>query len=180
MRMGKVRVLVPVLSAALAGCTTLVEDERAQEEMEQRVTVENLQVEMTQLRQEVRDAAAAQQQIFKEIDTLRADMSRRQSELNARVESLSRSASATAAQQQQIRDEVVSDLSKRMANMMKPAAPARQARRAETGYEHVVQTGETLSAIAAAYRVTPQAIVQANSLTNPNSLRVGQKLFIPE
>lgn len=45
---------------------------------------------------------------------------------------------------------------------------------------HVVQVGETMSAIAVRYGVTVQAILQANNLTDPNYLRVGQELVIPE
>lgn len=50
---------------------------------------------------------------------------------------------------------------------------------AQEGYEHVVEAGQSLSAIAAAYGVSVREIVEANNLSNPNSLRVGQKLFIP-
>lgn len=48
------------------------------------------------------------------------------------------------------------------------------------GYEHVVRSGETLSVIARQYGVTIQAIVEANELADPNTLRLGQKLFIPQ
>ena len=48
------------------------------------------------------------------------------------------------------------------------------------GYEHVVRSGETLSVIARQYGVTVQAIVEANELADPNTLRTGQKLFIPQ
>ncbi|MCF7838219.1 MAG: LysM peptidoglycan-binding domain-containing protein [Candidatus Marinimicrobia bacterium] len=48
------------------------------------------------------------------------------------------------------------------------------------GYEHTVQPGETLSAIAAAYKVSSRAIIDANNLTKPDFLQAGQVLFIPE
>ena len=48
------------------------------------------------------------------------------------------------------------------------------------GYEHVVRSGETVSTIARQYGTTVEAIVQANQLSNPNSIRVGQILFVPE
>ena len=50
----------------------------------------------------------------------------------------------------------------------------------ETGYEHVVKAGETVSAIAKAYGVSVDAIMKTNNLKNPGSLQVGQKLFIPK
>ncbi len=46
--------------------------------------------------------------------------------------------------------------------------------------EHIVQPGETLSRIAAAYGTTVEAIQEANHVPNANVLRVGQRLVIPE
>ena len=48
-----------------------------------------------------------------------------------------------------------------------------------TPITHVVQAGETLSEIARLYGTTVEAIVQANNLDNPDSLREGQVLIIP-
>jgi LysM repeat protein len=44
---------------------------------------------------------------------------------------------------------------------------------------HTVQRGETLSSIALRYGTTWQAIAQANNLSNPNAIYVGQKLKVP-
>lgn len=44
---------------------------------------------------------------------------------------------------------------------------------------YVVRSGDVLVNIATRYGVTVTAIVQANNLTNPNSLQVGQELIIP-
>ncbi|OGV55903.1 MAG: hypothetical protein A2X49_07920 [Lentisphaerae bacterium GWF2_52_8] len=46
-------------------------------------------------------------------------------------------------------------------------------------YEYTVQAGATLSAIAKAYKVTPEEIRDINKLKN-DFLRVGQKLYIPK
>ena len=48
------------------------------------------------------------------------------------------------------------------------------------GYEHVVRSGETVSTIARQYGATVNAVVEANGLANPNSIRVGQILFVPQ
>ena len=48
-----------------------------------------------------------------------------------------------------------------------------------SGYEHVVESGHTLSAIAVAYGSTVKAIQEANQLSSDN-IYIGQKLFIPE
>lgn len=62
-----------------------------------------------------------------------------------------------------------------------PAKPARD----ENGYEHIVKSGETISAIVAAFReqgvkVTLKQVLDANPGLNPTKLKVGQKIFIPE
>lgn len=44
---------------------------------------------------------------------------------------------------------------------------------------HVVQPGENLYRIALRYGVTVQAVAQANNITNPNLIYVGQSLTIP-
>jgi LysM repeat protein len=44
---------------------------------------------------------------------------------------------------------------------------------------HTVRSGETLGKIAAAYGVTTAAVVNANGLSNPNLIYVGQRLMIP-
>jgi LysM repeat protein len=45
---------------------------------------------------------------------------------------------------------------------------------------YTVQPGDTLTKIAARFDVTVEAIAAANHLSNPNSLRVGQVLTIPD
>ena len=55
---------------------------------------------------------------------------------------------------------------------------------AEKGFEYVIQSGDTPSTIAQAYRekgfkVTTEQILKANPGLKSNSLKVGQKIFIP-
>ena len=45
---------------------------------------------------------------------------------------------------------------------------------------HVVSAGETLASIALRYGLTPEAIIAANELANPDQLDVGQELRIPD
>ncbi len=44
---------------------------------------------------------------------------------------------------------------------------------------YIVQPGDTLSSIAERFRLSPQSIIDANGLTNPNFLQVGQRLILP-
>ncbi|MBN9304163.1 MULTISPECIES: M23 family metallopeptidase [unclassified Devosia] len=46
-------------------------------------------------------------------------------------------------------------------------------------YAHTIESGESLYTIARKYNVTAQAIMQANSITSPEKIYVGQKVIIP-
>jgi len=50
---------------------------------------------------------------------------------------------------------------------------------AASGRTHTVAGGENLSRIARRYGVSTEALMQANQLTDPNFIRVGQTLTIP-
>ncbi len=55
----------------------------------------------------------------------------------------------------------------------------------QKGYEYKVQAGDTIAAIAKAYRaqgvkVTTDDILKANPKVDPTKLYVGQKIFIPD
>ncbi len=44
---------------------------------------------------------------------------------------------------------------------------------------YVIQRGDTLAAIAGAYQVTVQSIVELNALANPDAIQAGQTIEIP-
>jgi murein DD-endopeptidase MepM/ murein hydrolase activator NlpD len=46
-------------------------------------------------------------------------------------------------------------------------------------YVHVIESGESLYTIARRYDVTAQAIIQANGLSSPDRIYVGQKIVVP-
>ena len=60
-----------------------------------------------------------------------------------------------------------------------PQQPAPSATPAH-GRTYVVQTGDQLKYIAANYGVSIWTIIQTNNIPNPDSLRVGQELKIPD
>ncbi len=84
------------------------------------------------------------------------------------------------------REELVEKVTQTVTALMQQrnSGVSRQARKprsaSEYGYEHTVEPGQTLSAIAQAYDVSTARIIEANDLENPDRLRVGQVLFIPE
>jgi murein DD-endopeptidase MepM/ murein hydrolase activator NlpD len=47
------------------------------------------------------------------------------------------------------------------------------------GIVHVVRRGQTLYRIARTYGVDPDALMQANGITDPRTLEIGQELFVP-
>lgn len=61
----------------------------------------------------------------------------------------------------------------------KPAA-AKPAAGTVSGDTYVVAAGDSLSKIAARFGVKTADLAAANSITNPNSIRVGQKLVVPK
>ena len=58
-------------------------------------------------------------------------------------------------------------------------APSEPTPSPSVGTTYVVQAGDTIFSIARAYGVSPQAIVQANALTDPDRIALGQELIIP-
>ncbi len=77
-------------------------------------------------------------------------------------------------------------------SVMVPASPAAVAAAQQTGgtsatrerasqrANHVVQSGDTLWGLARRHGVTVQTLAQANGITTSSSLRVGQRLYIPQ
>ena len=60
-----------------------------------------------------------------------------------------------------------------------PYNPSAQLVNVKEAQEHIVQPGESLSTIAAAYKVKLGDVMQLNGIKNANIIRPGQKLLIP-
>lgn len=103
------------------------------------------------------------------------------------LDDLQRQIRALDAARAQDKKDIYDDISKKIATLLKSsssaAAPARSSARSasQSGIEHVVQPGQSLSKIAAAYNVKMSVIVEANGLKSIDApIFVGQKLFIPD
>lgn len=170
----------------LTGCETLAQ-QRAREEMRRRedmlvmqessqrveARIEALEFEIGALRREL---DRVQQ------DTLRATEMEMET-LEGRVNTTERKVASLESNRARDRQEIIDTLSKKMADVLQRTASSsssRSGRRSEYGYEHVVKSGETLSEIASAYGVSVKTIIEENNITNPNLLRAGQVLFVPE
>lgn len=105
--------------------------------------------------------------------------------VQTQLDDLQRQIRALDSARAQDKKEIYDDISKKIASLLKSAPVAssgssKPIKRATSGIEHVVQPGESLSKIASAYGVSMPMIVQENGLASPDSIRVGQKLFIPD
>ncbi len=148
------------------------ERERERQEAEARrriqLSVEDAEVQIQELRGEL-------QRVHQETERERTrDLQRLESRISALEVSLKR----LDEQRQKDREEIVDVLTQRIAEVMRQQQAA--SRPASGGQSHVVASGETLSAIAAAWGVSTQAIIRANNLRNADVLRVGQTLVIPQ
>jgi LysM repeat protein len=82
--------------------------------------------------------------------------------------------------------QIYDDLTKKISKMLKSSSSSSYSSRSrprsgsQSGIEHVVKAGQTLSQIASAYGVTTRVLVEENGLKSADAIYAGQKLFIPE
>lgn len=162
-----------------SGCVTTQEQRAGQLQMQ--VDRQEMSFRVDKLEAQIYDQAQGFAHLQQQQELLRAEIRRLESALAAQRRDSSEALATERAIREREHQEMIDELSRRMAGLIASQRPAATSRsRGETGYEHVVKPGETLSQIAAAYRVTVDAIVRANELRNPDNVRAGQKLFIPE
>ena len=168
-----------VLAACfLTGCTTYDDSRNATQEREDYLL---LREDLNRCKSRLETMEIEQQRILNEIQQLR---SKGQDEnTKARLDDFERRLTAMDAARTSDRQAIIDQISANVAKMMSAGSPKttpKTAATSGTGYEHIVKEGETLSAIAAAYKVKTTAIIEANDLKKPYILRKGQKLFIPQ
>lgn len=168
----------------MAGCISL------NPELDQTVETQTLQIssvraDIARLKEQVGAIERAQQELYRRLDQGDSSDRAEVKQLKASVAQLEQALQALETARGHDRQEIVETLGKRVADVMKSQAPpaargSSSPSGKERGVEHIVQAGQTISEIATAYKVSASRIMKANNITNPNSLRVGQKLFIPE
>ncbi len=174
-----------LLLLAAGGCVTMTREDYAQQ-----------QSEMTTLREDLQKVRERQQAVDMELQALHRDIETTRAGSNdaglrARLDEQDRRIQTLAAARETDRKEIVEDVARRVSAIVNGAGTSRATgARATTGrasppatktenfYEHVVKSGETLSAIAKAYGTTAGAILKASNLKSEN-VRVGQKLLVP-
>lgn len=161
------------------GCATMTQDRREAAVREQTV-IANLQSEVQRLKARVDGIESAQQDVFREVESVRGAVQACEDADRANMDRLEQAIRTLDSSRAQDREAIVNTLSKKIEGVVKQSVPSRRGAAAQQGYEHVVAAGETLSEIAKAYNSRVSLIIQANNIKDPNRVAVGQKLFIPE
>lgn len=182
--MPSLRITLPcaivVLAATVCGCTT---PRTQQQAVQVSVQIDNLNERIEQIRERLDATEDRQDRLSRDIEELQREIQDSARDQGARVTELSNKLNEMDAARARDRKAIIDQISAKMATVIKQQQK-RQAPRfssgSQTGYEHVVKEGQTLSEIASAYGVKADAIARANKLPDRNNIRVGQKLFIPD
>jgi hypothetical protein len=166
----------------LAGCATYESSRTATQEREDLLL---LREDVNRCKSRLETMEIEQQRILNEIQQLRSGS--QDGNTKARLDEFERRLTALDTARASDRQAIIDQISANIARMVNtgssrtaPKAGPKAATSSDTGYEHIVKDGETLSTIAAAYKVKPSAIIEANDLKNPDVLPKGKKLFIPQ
>ncbi len=172
-------VVLGVLALSLTGCQTLMQQQRSQR-VRQYSELELLRRDVAQLKEQVRELMGSRERAYQEAEAARAASETTARQLGARMDALEQAQKASAARQDQQKQDIISTLSAKISGLLKKQTPTPSGPTHARGREHTVEEGQTLSEIARAYGTKMSVIQKANNISNPNSLRVGQVLFIPE
>jgi len=168
----KLLCILPI-AALLSGCETLqTPQQRRETTARQQSAIRMADEKLRRLQGQVESIEMENARLVQEMQQLRSEVR----SLNSQVSQFNSGMQSMQSRQARDKQEVIDQVSKRVGTLIqKQAASAPRS----SGREHVVESGHTLSAIASAYGTTVKAIKQANKLKS-DTIRVGQKLFIPE
>lgn len=175
------RILLTALCLAsllLSGCLSTVSP-TASRSVSQREDFLILQEENRRLAGQMDTLSLRLDRVEQRLDRLAEQQAQTPRTVEMAMDSVRTRVDALEAARTRDREEIVETLSRKISDVLASSSGSSTAS-SGYGYEHEVQAGETLSEIARAYGGSMKAIIRANDLRNPNALRVGQKLFIPE
>jgi len=169
--------------AMLAGCTTSSPQAGAVNQMRLKSDIDNLQEETMGINGRLEALEVLQSELKKNQFETREGSRNSVEALSARMLRMEEQIGALESARQKDREEISRALSEKLLRLVGPSGgrgtTSRPAGGSEYAYEHVVQKGETISAIAVLYKATVEAIVRENNLRNPDAIREGQKLYVP-
>ena len=162
------------------GCETLSGQQQRLAQTRLYNEVATLKVEIQRLEQRLGGLEQEREMLHSQMGALQQALSESDSRRHAELAALHAQLVAQSQAQETMRRELADDLSAKMAKILQSQAAASPATRKQAGYVHVVKAGQTLSEIAREYNASTAVIVKENNLKNPNDIKVGQELFIPE
>jgi LysM repeat protein len=165
-----------IMTIPLSGCVTTEGNSKA---ARTRADIDNLKSDVYTINERLNMISQKQEIIDQEIAKLRSAMNQDSDLLQKTIKQLDVMQKNSDARIKKLQEDIINDLSGKISTIIKTQVSP-QSSYGERGREHVVQPGETLSAISQAYGVNINIIIKANNLKNPDSLSVGKKLFIPE
>ncbi len=163
-------ILLLGLLMPLCGCTAMSLGQRSDEKARMNADMERLKADVARLKEKIEVMSASQQDLYTQMEAVKT--AQRNGGKDAEIDMKIQTAN------DRLRRDLEERLSGKMAAIIK--SQTSQSSRGQSGLEHTVKPGETLSAIATAYNVKVSRIVEANGLKADAILKVGQKLFIPE
>jgi len=173
-------VLMGVLLLAGSGCVTMVDQNTI---AQQQADMEKMRTDIQRVQERLNGVELEQQNLGRDIGALRGS-SKEDTVVRNRLDTLERQVQSVAASRENDRKQIVTQVSAIVgggssSGSGRGTSSGSHSSRAQSGYEHVVESGQSLSAIAAAYKTSVSAIKKANNLKS-STVRVGQKLFIPK
>lgn len=184
------------LSLALAGTTLILgtgcmatSGQAAHREVNQREDYLLLEEKLRRVQGDMETMSMQLEQLRGDIQRIQSDSAHatdaRTASLRTGLGSVEDRISRLESQRETDRREIIDSLSRKVAELVNAASPPPSNRRSSAaasgyGFEHTVETGETLSRIAQAYGSTVSAIMKANNIQDPDSIRVDDRLIIPE
>lgn len=157
----------------------------------------NLREDVRLLTQRVGEMSLTVEQLNRENSSLQAKASQNFAtleQLNSAIANINRTMQSSLAEQKRETLELVSGRIERLAKQTQAAIDAvakSQATRPtvqtsfneefpKEGINYTVQTGDTLAVIARKNNAKMQDIINANKISDPTKIRIGQTLFIPQ
>lgn len=163
---------------ALTGCGSLVGSGGAYGSRLSGADMNSINADMFQLKSRVQELEESNKYLRAEMNSVQSVSDAKLRAVEESLGSIKQDLARASAGNDKMKAEIVSEISKKIADLMRQTGSQRGS--GDVGRYHVVASGDTLSAIATAYGKSADAIVKANNLKDVNSIRVGQKLFIPE
>ena len=129
-------------------------------------------------------AVAEMQRVSAQVDVLATNQEELSDRIRKTVAALKGAVAELRREMHGQRDEIVRDLSKKIATIQPPApkggsSTPQKPRPTGPCYEYTVQSGDTLSLIAKAFGTTVQKIKDMNGMKS-DALKIGQKLNVPK